>query len=66
MLPELIQSLGHIHFLQYVKHIIEVGGANSFVLINQRVSLPAERLHFSKWIFFIHLGGIFSCSAFDL
>lgn len=66
MLPELIHSLGHIHFLQCLKHIIETGRVNSFVLINQKVSLPAERLHISNWILFIHLCGIFPHSPFDL
>lgn len=58
MLPELIQSFRHIHFPQYLKHIIERGGANLHVLINHRVSISAGRLHISKWMFFIHLGGI--------
>lgn len=52
MLPELIQSPGHIHFLQCLKDIIEGGGAKTFAMINHRVSLPAERLHISKWILF--------------
>lgn len=66
MLPELIQTAGHIHFLKCLTHIIERGGANSIALINHRVSLSAERLHIYKWILFIHLGGIFPHSAFDL
>lgn len=59
MLPELIQSLRHIHFLWYLKHIIERGGAKTVAIINHRVSLPAERLPISKRILYIHLGGIF-------
>lgn len=47
-LPELIQAHGRVHFLQYLKHIIGGGGANSFALINHR----AERLDISKWILF--------------
>lgn len=43
MLPELIQSLGHVHFLQHLKHIIEGGGANSFALINHRKKSPCRK-----------------------
>ena len=34
-LPELIQSLGHIHFLQYLKHIIEGRGRSKWLHANK-------------------------------
>lgn len=57
MVSELIQSLRYIHFLQYLKHIIEGGGANSFILINQ--SLLAKRLHVSNCCLLFSLVGFF-------
>lgn len=59
MLSDLIQPLRYIHFLQYLKHIRERGGAKAFAIINHRVEIPAERLAIWKWILCNHLGGRF-------